>query len=313
MVGTERLRITVWPGVPVPVPQTIVFPVCHAEGDFIHYDPDTWKFRTVPEELYLREVASLDLDDVEAIAAFTSEYGLLLDFDWSDLFSDEFALHASDDYSYLRRIHGDVIAEMARHAVDRPEERDFFHADEFRLRAWRLHDLTRVWDHLTGHRTLEEVQAAWKSKWMPAPESAEAAADRLARGLTFGLKPFQMRVEVDGSAASPSANPTLYSALCLQLANHVAERADYHRCANERCDNLFVRQRGRAVYGHNRTSGVDFCSASCAKAQTTRAYRRHVLEARRLGRAGVSVKEIATTLGRDEEMVANWLTGKTKV
>lgn len=313
MVGIERLRITVWPGVPVPVPETIVFPACRAEGDFIHYDPDKWESRTVPEEWYLRELASLDLDDVDAIAAFSAEYGLLLEHDWSDLFSDESASHANDDYSYFNRIHRDVICEMARNEVETPDERSFFHADEFRLRAWRLRDLTRIWEHLTGALDLEEVNAAWESKWMPAPKTTEEAADRLARGLTFGLKSVQMRVEVHGSAASPKASPTLYGALCLQLANHVAEQADYHRCANERCDNLFVRQQGRAAYGHNRTSGVDFCSASCAKAQTTRTYRRHVIQARQMGRAGIPVAEIATQLGRDEAMVANWLTGKTKV
>lgn len=66
----------------------------------------------------------------------------------------------------------------------------------------------------------------------------------------------------------------LYSICCAELFNHICETAEYRRCANERCERLFVRQEGRALKGTRRTRGVLYCSAACARAQAQREYRR---------------------------------------
>ena len=67
---------------------------------------------------------------------------------------------------------------------------------------------------------------------------------------------------------------SLYSILCLELFNHMAEASEYRVCANETCGRFFVRQSGRALHGQHRSKGVKYCSAECAKAQAQRQYRR---------------------------------------
>ncbi|WP_258310136.1 hypothetical protein [Streptomyces sp. CG 926] len=59
----------------------------------------------------------------------------------------------------------------------------------------------------------------------------------------------------------------LVSVASLQLYNHMAEEATARTCANETCRGSFVRWRGRAEYGRNRTTGIKFCTRECAHAQ----------------------------------------------
>lgn len=66
----------------------------------------------------------------------------------------------------------------------------------------------------------------------------------------------------------------LYSIRCLELFNHIAERAIYKTCMNETCGRWFVRQQGRSVHDQRRRSGVKFCSYTCARQQTQCNHRR---------------------------------------
>jgi hypothetical protein len=68
---------------------------------------------------------------------------------------------------------------------------------------------------------------------------------------------------------------SFYSAVSRQLYNHVIQRAQFRECANETCNQIFVRQvrGGVAKYSPNQ-EGVKFCSRSCARAQAQRQYRR---------------------------------------
>lgn len=112
----------------------------------------------------------------------------------------------------------------------------------------------------------------------------QAALEGLQAVLGVGLVPFAPRLEIhdpilDAAGAGDVAGQPwlkrlpLFSVCCAELFNHVLESEPYRTCANERCRRLFVRQVGRATKGTRRSSGVLFCSASCARAQAQRAYR----------------------------------------
>jgi len=159
---------------------------------------------------------------------------------------------------------------------------------EFCWGATLIRDLTTAWRVVSGQ--LPPESANWRSPlWDDGDlDPLETADNRLARrflneGMRSALKPFSPRVyfllaDDQGDFAGPhgrmSDDIPLYSILCLELFNHVCEDALYSVCANEPCGQLFVRQRGRAKHGQHRTKGVKYCSASCARAQAQRTYRR---------------------------------------
>ena len=108
------------------------------------------------------------------------------------------------------------------------------------------------------------------------------AVARLQRTLNACLAEFQVHIDVEGlGEAEPAREPTLYAAMGLQLADHIARRVGYKRCKNEKCGRLFVRQRGESPTGRYHQEGVKYCSKECASRQTQREYRRN--QAKRRG------------------------------
>jgi len=290
-----------WPPAPILVPPVRVDEVDLTDEGFLEFSSTAYRraeslddapewvgLRTVPEELYLRELVDLDLEDSRAIAEFTLRYGRLGVYDWADLPVERRRWPAE-----LRA----VDALLKRHL--RPGEtlvdRRFSHVEEVAVHARVVRDATRLWTAYREGRDLSGVVADWESilapptvaddlrhevqrhKVSPEESLARAVGDFFPLLFDAALRPYHVRVEARSQAAQaipfgfPQGN--LFSALCLQLRNHMAENAKYRRCRNTTCGRLFVNKRssrGAQPAAFKRRKGVEFCSDACMWAQNKR-------------------------------------------
>lgn len=171
------------------------------------------------------------------------------------------------------------------------DNRDYLLTEEFRLHVRLLRDLVRIWRAHQDEISFDEAWRSWESEeFYLGPADAggvdEMLAVRmrwfLASHLSHALKPFHLSVSARSEEVTLEERGrfrsewdfSLFAAMCLQFANHIAEKATYHVCRNETCGHLFVRQRGRAVQGQYRTAGVVYCSPACSRTQAQRELRR---------------------------------------
>ncbi|MHB8858953.1 MAG: hypothetical protein ACYC6Z_05660 [Thermoleophilia bacterium] len=316
-----NLRTTVWPGVTVPVPRVSVREsVDLEEEEFLLFNGDS-KFIEIPDELYLRELRVMDLADVEQIVDFSKKYGKLGSENWYDL------TNGHELSPYLKKI--DQRVKRNKKLLKPLDGQDLFHIDEFRVHAALLRDMSRAWEMHRGQISYSEFKEGIESgslrqivlEGIPDvanPPDKYQAFIIIFYGLNMGLHPFRVRVEnpIPPNGVHPpeilnfgGPLPSLYSVLCLQLSNHVNEYAEYKHCQNETCNELFVRQRGRAKYGYYKTKGdIYYCSSQCAKAQVQRELRRRKAKARKLHKKGVKPQEIAGRVGANLEAVKRWIT-----
>lgn len=246
----SRPTVRIWPGV-VPLPESYI------GARMPHPEIAEWlRHAALPEEFYLRELMDLDLASERAISEFAAR--------WGDL-------GVLNDPEKVERALAVLWIDLAPKAE--PHRR-------FCQVAVALRDITRIWLLAQGALSCEKLAAAWESP-SPPPKSTKAGLDALAIVLNGFLRPFQMHVVLEpGGQDVGTEHPTLASLVALQLANEIARRASYTRCANERCGRLFSRQRGRAKAGQYRTVGVEYCSRDCALAQSQRDLRRRKRAAR---------------------------------
>jgi hypothetical protein len=302
---TRQFRITIWPGVPLPLP-----PLSRRRLHYRVHESRLALCGTGPwvpiegriGEVYL-ELYELDLEDDEAIASFASTYGTpsgalvynaLAGMSWfSGLFSPEADLQLRDGI-----IASDPDLDQSLDPVQRPELTTLA---SFRFAARVFQDLTDAWRIVSGDPHFETSSHRWQLAYPLAANGERSglfALVLLTRGLTSLLARFHPYVTptqappddnpderdeledvVGSSGVHTEAARTLAFAhlgeLCaLELFNHVVASEVYRLCQNEPCGRPFVRQYGRAKKGQTRREGVMYCDHYCAQAQAQRNYRR---------------------------------------
>lgn len=272
----SQLRITVWPGGPLPVPPVRRVEVSLLAGQYLHFGSPLDEVE-LPDELYVRELLDLDLDDPAQICAFSQAWGRL-DGMGAEGWGETWRHLPSNELMQSERLFASALSTSRAFADEHHLHPAFVcHIEAFRLYARPLRAMALHWAAHSGGGSAADLAEAWSSQGLRNPPNTFHTWYWFTTFLNAGLSPFHASVRVegpDGPGALAEEHAGLYSALCLQLANHLAEGAHLRRCANERCGKLFFRQRGRAVYGHHRTEGVAYCSKECARAQAQRTYRR---------------------------------------
>jgi hypothetical protein len=270
-----RFRPTLWPGTVIPPSPLITMPDAEVDGDWIVWG---WPQRKrcpvhLPDDFYLREFMSLAPDDLETAAQLMRTYGILFEFGQADLEEE------------VREANPNIPS-------DPPDETTSgFHREDVRLHIEVAQATIKTWvalQTLGGIETLvgaelsdEHFRLFLDRNPMVREENgweefkAFMVGDRvgdLIATLNAALSSMSPGIIQDPRLTSPRL--TIYSACFLQLYNHMCEQAVVRRCANEPCQQPFVRQRGRSLYNQHRTEGIKYCSRECARAQAQRELRR---------------------------------------
>lgn len=259
-------HVTLWPDPLPPVPKVRRYParVDEKKRKLVLDTTGGSRRREPPEELYLRELHELNLESDQAVADFSSEHGGL--WGWGGLVEDT-PPRTQPKQSYM---------DLAQRSVGWGGVVDL---DWIVLRAQILKAMVACWRFRQGGLSLAELQGDWtvNDPHYLAPTSADEALGFLVLALNAGLRPFSVHAVLgvkgeDRPDFWPYDEPTLYHALCLQLARDMALDLPYRTCANEPCHRLFLRQRGGSLYGQHRVhdAGLLYCSPLCARAQGER-------------------------------------------
>jgi hypothetical protein len=268
-------------------------------GDLVLPDKKPHLFRPSGDspfgEVYL-ELAAVDLTDDDDLLHFYERYGGLgmchrPDADPNMAFTAFLGPSGMSGYD-------DAIAPtLLDHRRDLGLGFEDESLQEFLFGAACIKDLVTAWRVLSGQAQLEDADWAivgWADDLLTEEDRSYFVdpAWFFRYALPPGLAAFGPAAHVLHSSNDPTELPpgflgahsfrrealeselSLFSVLCLELFNHIAEQSSYRICANERCGKLFVRQSGRALHGQHRTKGVKYCSAECARCQAQRQYRR---------------------------------------
>ncbi len=316
-IDQAQIHVTAWPGVPLSLPQTYRVESKLTAAEVIvpcprgQYGRD-WEEEAVPlnGETYLR-LASVDLDDPEAIFAFVAEYGTLGGADAYHAVMREAAYAFAN--MYRAQLDATTEQEKRERALREAETRTpdsvwpsdtlkFYYTetlDEFRFAARFLRDLTSAWLMFKEGTPASDVDWVSPGDSDPAflqedgfplfllstafpnwflrsfsPRLTFSWTPPLPPGPAFSdLPPRQGGINIE-PMRRPIGGP-LYAICALELYNHMVENAKYLICANENCvQKHFVHQQGDAEKAWHRRDGVLYCTPACAHAKANRDYRR---------------------------------------
>ena len=267
MQGTEppTFRPTVWPAEPPGVPQVTRYQL-EAIGDAAAAIVDVARDREpvdLPPDFVIREVAEVGDDDA-SVLAFIREWGLL-----TDLRDQAASVPGS-----IREVTLSVHSALAEAHPDRPA--DFVVSLE--LARMRLRMLRTLVQHVTAYRDGDETALldAWSANGWERPRHTSEAWRWWQGWINAALYPFRMHVLLnpgDTSNVALTMPPSsLFNAAALQVTKYLGGDGPIARCANDRCRRPFTVQRGarRRYENTAHTTGVRYCSALCAKAQSER-------------------------------------------
>jgi hypothetical protein len=266
-----RFPVTVWPSLPLPPLPVERAPLLVDGQGRLHWAP-VKEPAELPEEWVLRQLADADLKDDAAVAALLEEYGVITSpyFDRSSVPLDR------------------------QERLARPPSLEEFRSDNW----WRTRSDGTLEDARWWLKTARALAGVWREASLggdpPSAWSAEqiwlpprSCWPHFALALGAGLEPF--RAHVEHRAEIPGGDPFtfgvpqtgLYSAACRQVFNLVVEQPTARRCESATCGRAFVHQLGGVKYRqHYRSTGLRFCTPSCARNETQRQYRRRQRAAR---------------------------------
>lgn len=259
---SDKFRPTLWPGEVIPVPRVVAV----TDVEIVNDAWVTWLYdipeeaKPLPDEFYLREMAPFDFvfPDIRAVANLVENYGVPFEADYQEWAGEYFAWEQRAMAAYDRE---DYKGE-SKEAVKNPGQSLAMIEAQTHFDAIRF--LREAWVECSETGSMARYAALYRL-------SEEEVRRQFLTVLNKGLKLAHARAI---NPEAPEELATIYGACCLQLYNHIAEGAQFKRCANESCRQIFVRQRGRAHSGQHRTEGVKFCTRECARAQAQRELRR---------------------------------------